>query len=87
MRKAVLWSSFGTGTMGFVLGTLLTQAPGRDHSLDLTFLVGSAALLGVATWMLLRANRGNLGNIALTVAVLEVATAAYFGVSILTYRR
>jgi hypothetical protein len=70
-----------------VLGILLTQAPGRNHTLDLTFLLCSFILLVSACWLLWRVGSGVLRNTALTIAFFEVLVAAYGAVSILTYTR
>ena len=87
MRQAVAWVCFGLGSAGFVLGVLLTQAPGRNHTPDLSFLLCAAALLVVACWLLRRVNSGMLRNAAITVALFEVLIAAYGVASIVTYRR
>jgi hypothetical protein len=85
MQKTIQWGSFGLGSIGFVIGFLLTQAPGKDHSLDFLFLVVSAASLGLACWLLIRDRDSTLRNVALTLAVLEVLAAAYGVISIVTY--
>ncbi len=66
---------------------MLTQVPGKSHSLDLSFLVASIILLGFAGWMLKRGNGAStVRNTALTVAALEALLAAYGVVSFITYR-
>jgi hypothetical protein len=86
MRTAVTWACFGLGSIGFVFGVLLTQAPGKDHILDLTFLFSAAILLLLSCWLLWRIGSSFLRNTALTIAIFEVLTAVYGLASILTYQ-
>jgi hypothetical protein len=87
MRGAAAWGCFGIGSAGCVLGILLTQAPGRNHTLDLVFLLCSLVLLVPACWFLWRVGSGVLRNAALTIGFFEVLIAGYAVVSILTYTR
>jgi hypothetical protein len=87
MRGAAAWSCFGIGSAGCILGLLLTQAPGRNHTFDVISLLYSLLLLVGACWFLWRARRGVLRNIALTIGFFEVLIGGYAAVSILTYTR
>ena len=87
MKTALKWASFALGSVGCGVGVMLTQAPGKNHSLDLSFLVASIILLGLAGWMLKRGDGASVvRNTALTLAALEALLAAYGVASIITSR-
>jgi hypothetical protein len=88
MLRTAVGGSLVVGSIGLAVGILLTQAPGRDHKLDLMFLAGSAVLLAIACWLLPRITKsGILRDALLTVAVLELLVSAYGVVSSVTYSR
>ena len=86
-RKRFMYSSFATGSATFLAGVLLTQVPGKDHSVDSIFLISSMLLLGCACCLMVRWRpEGFLARSALTIAVFELLVSVYALISILTYR-